>query len=73
MVAAWKAGAVPVAINPMLKAEELAYQLTDCSATVLICLESLYEEAVQHVRHQVGLERIVTTHPMDAIGVPGHG
>ncbi|MGI9018720.1 MAG: class I adenylate-forming enzyme family protein [Euzebya sp.] len=68
MVAAWKAGAVPVAINPMLKAEELAYQLTDCSATVLICLESLYEEAVQHVRHQVGLERIVTTHPMDAIG-----
>jgi len=45
MVATWKAGGVMVSINPMNRERELAYQLTDSGAKVLLCLESLYDSS----------------------------
>ncbi|MGH3462649.1 MAG: AMP-binding protein, partial [Kribbellaceae bacterium] len=43
MVAAWKAGGIVVPVNPMSKQRELSYLLTDSGATVLLCLEGLYD------------------------------
>src|ERR671933_417303 len=49
MVATWKAGGIMVSINPMNRARELAYQLTDSGAKVLLCLESLYDTVARTV------------------------
>lgn len=40
---AWKRGAIVVPLNPMFKAAELHYHLTDSGASVLVALDSLYE------------------------------
>src|SRR3954454_20179217 len=40
MLATWKAGAIMVSANPMLKQKELAALLADCGATALVTLES---------------------------------
>ena len=65
MLAVWKIGAVPVAVNPMLRAHELEHQLTDSGAKALICLESLYEQVVVEIRSELKLHTVVTTHPTD--------
>jgi long-chain acyl-CoA synthetase len=44
MLATWKAGGIMVSINPMNKTRELEYLLTDSGASVLVTLESLWEE-----------------------------
>ncbi|HEY7009963.1 MAG TPA: AMP-binding protein, partial [Jatrophihabitantaceae bacterium] len=49
LVAAWKAGGIAVAINPMNKARELSYLLTDSGATALLCLDELYETVARDV------------------------
>ena len=49
LVATWKAGGVAVAINPMNKARELTYLLTDSGATALLCLDELYETVARGV------------------------
>ena len=49
MLATWKAGGIMVSINPMNKARELEYLLADSGASVLVCLESLYEETAKGV------------------------
>lgn len=41
LIAAWKTGGIPVAVNPMNKARELTHVLTDSGATVLLCLDTL--------------------------------
>ena len=41
LIAAWKSGGIPVAVNPMNKARELTNLLTDSGATAIICLDSL--------------------------------
>jgi len=48
--AIWLIGAIGVMHNPMLKPRELAYQLKDSGATILICLSSLHSNAVEAVR-----------------------
>ncbi|MGW4339738.1 class I adenylate-forming enzyme family protein [Rhodococcus koreensis] len=65
MLAAWKAGAVPVAVNPMLRAKELLHHLTDSGARVLVCLDSLYAGVVSEIRCETTLRTVVTTHPLD--------
>lgn len=65
LLAAWKLGAVPVAVNPMLRAKELAHILTDSGARALVCLDSLYEPVVAEVRPHTELRTVVTTHPLD--------
>ena len=47
MIATWKAGGTMVSINPMNKSRELEYLLTDSGATVLVTLDSLYEEVAR--------------------------
>ena len=69
MVAAWKIGAIPVAMNPMLKARELRHHLADVGVTTLLCLESLYRDVVASVIDDSGVARVITTHPLDL--VPG--
>ncbi|GAA1914525.1 hypothetical protein GCM10009737_14860 [Nocardioides lentus] len=49
LVATWKAGGVMVSINPMSRARELTYLLADSGASVLVCLESLYDEVARDV------------------------
>src|SRR3954451_17353073 len=49
MVAAWKAGAIMVSINPMLKSRELTTLLTDSGARALVALESLWRDYAKGV------------------------
>jgi len=46
LLAAWKAGGIAVAINPMNRARELEYILGNSGARVLLCLDTLYVEVV---------------------------
>jgi long-chain acyl-CoA synthetase len=65
MLAAWKVGAIPVAINPMLRSEELSHHLKDSGASTLICLDLLYSDSVLPIVDQMDLSLVVTTHPLD--------
>ncbi|QSE90665.1 AMP-binding protein [Rhodococcus pseudokoreensis] len=65
MLAAWKSGAVPVAVNPMLRAKELLHILTDSGARVLVCLDSLYAQVAQDIVGDTAVGTVVTTHPLD--------
>jgi long-chain acyl-CoA synthetase len=65
MVAAWKAGAIMVSVNPMYKARELEEILTDSGATVLVALESLYGEVAADVVPRTAVKTVVTTSPLD--------
>jgi long-chain acyl-CoA synthetase len=56
----WKAGGVVVPLNPMMKAGELAHQLADAGAVVLICLGGLYD-TVDEARRQWPIERVIVT------------
>lgn len=65
LLAAWRIGVVPVAVNPMLRAAELQHHLADSGARALICLDSLYVDVVAQVRDGSAVEIFVTTHPLD--------
>lgn len=65
MLAAWKIGLVPVAINPMLRAGELKHHLDDSGARAMVCLDSLYPESVAPIVDDTAVEFVVTTHPLD--------
>lgn len=58
--ALWLVGAIGVMHNPMLKPRELAYQLQDSGASVLICLNSLYASATEAAR-ETSVRTIITT------------
>ncbi|OBJ83294.1 AMP-binding protein [Mycobacterium sp. 1245852.3] len=49
LIAAWKSGGIPVAVNPMNKARELTNILTDSGATAIICLDTLWHSTVQAI------------------------
>lgn len=42
LVAAWKAGGIMVAVNPMNREREVTYILQDSGAKAILCLQSLY-------------------------------
>ncbi len=65
MVATWKAGGVLVPINPMSKQRELSYQLTDSGATVLLCLEGLYDAVAREVVGGTDVRLVVTTSELE--------
>jgi long-chain acyl-CoA synthetase len=67
LVAAWKAGAVMVSVNPMNKARELTYLLTDSGASVLITLDSLYTETAADViaTGDTSIRVSITTNELD--------
>ena len=72
LLAAWKAGAIAVSLNPMFKAKELTYHLQDSGATVLVCQEDLYRSVAEDVVPDTPVRRVLTTHPADwqSGGVP---
>jgi len=65
LVATWKAGGAAVSLSPLLKGRELAFELADSGASVLVCLEDLYEDVVSDVVDGSPLERVLVTHPAD--------
>ncbi|MGY1650173.1 AMP-binding protein [Geodermatophilus sp. SYSU D01119] len=65
MVATWKAGGVMVSINPMSRARELTYLLGDSGATVLLCLDTLYDEVARDVVPGTDVRLVLTTSGLD--------
>ena len=65
MVAAWKAGGVMVSINPMSRKRELSYLLKDSGATVLVSLESLYDEVAREVVPETDVRLVLTTSELE--------
>jgi long-chain acyl-CoA synthetase len=60
-LAVWKAGAIVVSCNPMLRAAELAQQLADSGARALIALESLLRVAGSAAAAETGISLVLTT------------
>ena len=67
VLGAWKAGAIAVPINPMLKERELELILTDSGSRALITLESLYGEGAERVVPATEVEHVLTTSELDLI------
>lgn len=67
LLAAWKAGGTAVAINPMNKSRELSYQLVDSGATVLLCLDELYDTVAREVITSgvTAIRMVITCSPLD--------
>jgi long-chain acyl-CoA synthetase len=65
MVAAWKAGAIMVSLNPMYKAREVKEILDDSGATALVALDTLYADVAADVVPQTNVKAVVTTSPLD--------
>jgi long-chain acyl-CoA synthetase len=65
MLAAWKAGAVPAAVNPMLRHKELTHHLVDSGAKALVCLDHLYGDVAADVVPGTAVQTVITTHPLD--------
>ena len=65
MVAAWKAGGIMVSINPMSRKRELSYLLKDSGATVLVSLESLYDEVAREVVPETDVRLVLTTSELE--------
>jgi long-chain acyl-CoA synthetase len=66
MLAAWKAGGIAVAVNPMNKVRELDQLLGDSGASVLITLESLHAaHGAEAVAKQPGVRRVITTSELE--------
>jgi long-chain acyl-CoA synthetase len=70
MLATWKAGGTMVSINPMNKARELAYLLSDSGATVLLTLDSLYTDPAAGVvaGGETSVRHVITTNEIDLLG-----
>ena len=65
LLGAWKAGGAAVAINPMNKARELTYLLTDSGATALLCLEELYTSVARDVLLGTQVRTVITCSALD--------
>ncbi|MEX5721253.1 AMP-binding protein [Geodermatophilus maliterrae] len=65
MVGTWKAGGVMVSINPMSRTRELSYLLKDSGATVLVCLEALYDGVARGVVPNTDVELVLTTSELE--------
>jgi long-chain acyl-CoA synthetase len=67
MVATWKAGGIMVSANPMYRERELAHVLSDSEPTLLVALESLYEEVAVSVVPGSSVRAVVTTSELDYV------
>jgi long-chain acyl-CoA synthetase len=70
LLGAWKAGGAAVVVNPMNKARELTYLLTDSGATALLCLDDLYEGVARDVvgTGDTAVRTVVTCSALDHQG-----
>jgi long-chain acyl-CoA synthetase len=67
LLGAWKAGAVVVPLNPMVREKELQNYLTDSSAQALITSRSFYTEVASNVVADVQV-RTITMDPFHCCG-----
>lgn len=65
LLATWKAGGVMVSINPMSRVRELSYLLKDSGATVLVSLETLYDEVAREVVPDTAVTLVLTTSELE--------
>jgi len=65
MVGVWKAGAIAVSVNPMLKQRELELLLRDSGAAALVCLEGLYESVARDVVGATDVRTTITTSELE--------
>ncbi len=65
MLGTWKAGGIAVAVNPMNKDRELDLILRDSGATVLVCLEDLYQNVARQVIGGTDVRLVITTSALD--------
>lgn len=65
LLGAWKAGGAAVAINPMNKAAELTYLLTDSGATALLCLDELHDGVARGVLPETSVRTVITCSGLD--------
>jgi long-chain acyl-CoA synthetase len=70
MIGLWKLGAIPVAINPMLREKELKVILDDSGAKGLVTLESLYRDVAAKVVDATNVRMAVTTSELEFISDP---
>jgi long-chain acyl-CoA synthetase len=72
MLATWKAGGTMVPINPMNKARELEYLLTDAGARVLVTHDALWSEVAAGVvtGGTTSVEHVLTTNEADLVTGP---
>ena len=68
MLATWKAGAIMVSVNPMLKGREVTTLLTDSGARALVAHESLWHEVAKEVVPSTDVQIAVTTSELDFLG-----
>ena len=61
LLAAWKAGGIAVALNPMFRERELRHHLRDCGARVLVCSDDLHRDVVGTVLADTAVELTVVT------------
>ena len=68
LVAASKLGCPVTGLSPLLTPPELAYQINDSGARVLLSLDSLYRQAVMPAQNQLGgLRAVLVTGPIDCL------
>jgi long-chain acyl-CoA synthetase len=67
MLAIWKAGAIMVPLNPMLKGKEVNYHLSDSGSKALLALESLYEGVREDVSG-TDVKTVITTSELEYLG-----
>jgi long-chain acyl-CoA synthetase len=68
MLGVWKAAAVILFVNPMMKQREIVKQFGEIEPKVLITLESLYGDVIQHVRDDIPVRDVITTSELDHLG-----
>ena len=68
LVATWKAGGAMVSINPMSRHRELSHLLKDCGATVLVCLDELYDSVAREVVPGTDVRLVVTASALEHQG-----
>ncbi|HKS46992.1 MAG TPA: AMP-binding protein [Amycolatopsis sp.] len=67
-LAGWKAGAVCVSINPMLRGQELEHILVDSGATALVALDGLWQEVAREIVDHTPVHTVLVTGPDDWTG-----
>lgn len=63
LLAAWKLGAIPVPLNPMLRTTELKHHLDDSGAELLVALDNLWEGVARDVVGSTGVGTVIIASP----------
>jgi long-chain acyl-CoA synthetase len=67
---AWKVGAILVVVSPMLRHKELRHVLDDSGATVLVALESLWQDVARETVPDTAVAHVFTTSELDLVVGP---